>query len=210
LYTTLVIKSTPENVAEVVAVVRELDRAPRNLLVTVSHGDSNRHRRDGADLAVAASGEGASAAVRVFDTRSTTEGSETQGVRVLEGHEAFIRFGESVPVAQRSFILFGAGLGVEDSITYEDVTSGFYVLPRLAGDRVTLEISPYRRNLSDTGGGAFDVREASTTIAGRLGEWIPLAGSTNQAEGSATGTVYATRSYEAEQQAMYLRVEVVD
>ena len=37
---------------------------------------------------------------------------------------------------------------VVDSTEYRDVTTGFYVRPRLAGDRVMLDISPQRESLS--------------------------------------------------------------
>lgn len=231
LYTTLVIKSDVRTIEAVKQILRELDRAPQNLMVTVRHGISDSLRRsegeaaiviDQGDVRLAAGGlrqggalasgsDGASrAGVRVFDTRSTTRGREVQRLRVLEGHQAFIRVGESVPLAQRSIITFGGITSVQDSIEYRDVTSGFYVRPRLSGDRVLLEISPHRAQLSARGGGAIDIQEATTTVSGRLGDWIPIGGHSNQAQHSGAETLYSTRAYETETRSLFLKVDLVD
>jgi len=71
-----------------------------------------------------------------------------QTLQLLEGNSAFVRTGQSAPVPQRQVLrTIVNGQIVErviDSVEYRDVMTGFYALPRLAGDRVTLEISPQR------------------------------------------------------------------
>ena len=66
-----------------------------------------------------------------------------QRVRVPEGDQAFIQFGKSVPLTQRSLIVFGNTVTVQDNMQYQDVTPGFYALPRANGDRVVVQISPH-------------------------------------------------------------------
>ena len=123
LYTTLVVKATPDTVEAIKQILVDLDRAPRNLMISVRHGISDRLHQSGVEAGVVndqgnvrilygntnqlSTGGGNQANVRIFDTRSTTDAQDVQRVRVLEGREAFIRFGESVPLAQRSVILFG-------------------------------------------------------------------------------------------------------
>lgn len=210
LYTTLVVKTDHETLQAIKQILSDLDRAPRNLMVTVRHGISDNLHRSGIDSDIVLSTQGSETNVRVYDSRTTTDGQDMQRVRVLEGHEAFIQFGESVPLAQRSLIVFGNTVTVQDSIQYQDVTSGFYALPRVNGDRVVVHISPHRQKLNVMGGGQIDVQQAATTVSGRLGDWLLLGGTTNEAEQDQYGTVYSTRSYESNTHSLYLRVELTD
>ena len=85
---------------------------------------------------------------------------------------------------------------VVESIQYRDVATGFYVVPRLSGERVTLEIAPQREVLSRDVPGGVDVQRVATTVSGRLGEWLEVGGMVQQSEGrqatlpgrSSTGT----------------------
>ena len=220
----MVVKSTPDTIEAIKQILAELDRAPRNLMITVRHGISDNLHQSGYDAGVLidegdvsiTSGNvdqgatGSQATVRVYDSRSTTDGQDVQRVRVLEGARRFIRFGESIPIAQRSLILFGNTVTVQDTVQYQDVTSGFYVLPRLNGDQVFLHISPRRAKLSELGGGAIEIQEATTAVSGRLGDWIAIGGSTNQADHGDSGNIYSTRSYEARSHSMFLRVDLVN
>ena len=210
IYTTLVVKTDADTLEAIKQILTELDRAPRNLLLTVRHGISDNLHNSGVDSDIILSTEGSQTTIQVFDTRSTTDGQDIQRVRVLEGYQAFIHFGESVPLAQRSLIVFGGTVTVQDSIEYQDVTSGFYALPTVNGDRVVVHISPHRRKLNDLGGGVIDVQQAVTTVSGRLGEWLLLGGTTNEADQNEYGTVYSTRSYESNTHSVYLRVELTD
>lgn len=63
---------------------------------------------------------------------------------------------------------------VVERAQYSDVTTGFYVRPRVSGDRVTLEIGPQRDLLSRQSPGSVDVQSMATTVSGRLGEWMDV------------------------------------
>ena len=210
IYTTLVVKTDADTLAAIKQVLSALDRAPRNLLVTVRHGVSDNLHNSGIDSSITLSTGSSQGNVRVFDNRSTTDGQDTQQVRVLEGHKAFIQFGESVPLAQRAVILFGDLPTVQDSVEYQDLTTGFYALPRVTDDRGVVQISPHRRKLGNLDDGVIAVQQAETTVAGRLGEWMLLGGTTNEAQHDEAASVYSTRSAEARAHSIYLRVELVN
>jgi len=72
----------------------------------------------------------------------------TQSVRVLEGREAFLG----------------------------DAANGIYVRPRVAGDRVTVDVSAQRESLSAQPHRGVNVQGIVTTVSGRLGEWIEIGG----------------------------------
>lgn len=85
---------------------------------------------------------------------------------------------------------------VAGGVEYKDAMTGFYVLPRIRGDNVVLEISAFKNSQSNAGAGNIDTQSATTTVTGRVGEWLLIGGASEQIERaqSATGTTIATRS----------------
>lgn len=196
----LVVRTTPANLEEIKRVLASLDTAPRQLVITVRQ-DSEAGRSasaaevsgsvGGGDARVTVPGGrdprgGGSVVLRDGDDNvrlNVREGSgsqtdrNTQSVRVLEGREAFVRVGQSVPVrerqVQRSVV---GGRVVERTVEttqFRDAADGIYVRARVSGDSVTLDISAQRESLSP-GHGGTNVQGVVTTVSGRLGEWIEI------------------------------------
>src|SRR5690606_18702339 len=69
-------------------------------------------------------------------------------------------------------------------IDYKDVTTGFYVRPRLRGEQVILSVSPFKQSPDPRRGGDIRIQSARTTISGPLGEWLPIGGTTEQTQQS--------------------------
>ncbi len=97
-------------------------------------------------------------------------------MRVTEGSEAYIETGEQIPIFAGTRWL--APDAVAGGIEYKDVVTGFYVSPRVHGDQVTLQVSPFRHALR--GGGNIETQSAHTTLTGRLGEWLLVGGVSEQ------------------------------
>lgn len=197
----LIVRTTPANLEEIRRILASVDTMPRRLLITVRQdADSDSSRRaaeisgsvgsDHARVVVPGSGDRGGNVVlrdgddrlqaRVFDSRRAESDRNTQTVQVLEGNTAFIRTGQSVPVPSRQVVRTVVnGRVVEqvvDSTEYRDVTTGFHVLPRVHGDRVTLDINPQRDTLNRQIPGAVNVQGMATMVSGRLGEWIEIGG----------------------------------
>jgi hypothetical protein len=147
---------------------------------------------------------------RVYSTRRQQLHSQDQQLRVSEGHWASIRSGQAVPQIVRSERHDASGSTVQQGVEYRDVDSGFEVRPRLSGDQVTLEIRPFTARLSQSGAGLIEQQAVITTITGRLGEWIPIAGADTSARESGSGTVYATRDRQQQTREVRLKVELLD
>jgi len=194
------LRSSPETLARVRDMIDVLDTPAKILQVSVFQGSDR-------DLGVL--GIGANIQVESGDTYSTTDGSASinsisthkslkdnpiHQVRVTEGTEAYIETGERIPY------FYGAAWkgrrGLAGTVEYKDALTGFYVLPRIRGDKVILEVSPFKSSQSNTGGDNIDTQSASTTITGRVGEWLLIGGVTEQLERtqSTTGTTFATQS----------------
>lgn len=196
----LVIRATPAELARVKGVLATIDTPPRRLLITVRQdADLERDRRDlevsgsiGSDRArVTVPGSGVRGGdnivlrdgddrlrARAVDSQLSSRDRSAQTLQVLEGYSAFIRIGESRPVRNRQVVRSVVnGQVVErviDSTDYREASTGFYVLPRLQGDRVTLDINPQRDSFDDQHRGAINVQRVATTVSGRLGEWMDL------------------------------------
>lgn len=147
---------------------------------------------------------------RVYDTRSSGDARTSQTVQVVEGGRAFIQVGQSLPMPLRQVMLGPNGAVVTEGMVYRDIGQGFYAVPQLAGDRVTLEISPQFDTPGNQGyGGANSVntQRVSTTVSGRLGEWIELGGSGQQASGRERGNLGGGASELRDSRSVWLLVE---
>lgn len=144
---------------------------------------------------------------RSYSTRGSAADRVSQQVQTVEGGQAFIQVGYSFPLPLRSIVVGAHGAIVSESVVYRDLGTGFYARPMLAGDAVTIEISPQQESLSATQDGAVRSARLTTTVSGRLGEWIELGGTNQDTERDHSGTLsYSTRG-SLEQRRVLLRVE---
>jgi type II secretory pathway component GspD/PulD (secretin) len=226
----LVIKSTPDNIAEIRQLVADLDGALKQLLITVATSaqidnmlSSSRAQvvvengDAGATIGTTGSGPAAGATVQVdsdklhvdaniLHTQTHQDSPVTQQMRVVEGTWGSIQMGQAIPIRSRQRNPDGT---VSVTITYRNVTSGFQVLPRVNQDQVTLQIRPNRENVSPQGGGVIDVQSMETTINGKVGEWLSLGGSTRTTTSDSSGIGYSTKTRSAQQDQLWVKVEVL-
>jgi hypothetical protein len=203
----LVVRTTPERLAQIRELIAQIDRAPRRLLITVR----TRRVGSGADRGGAVSGEignGARVTARVWSDEATREGEDEQRLQVLEGNPAFILSGVLVPYRVRTVMRDASGRSIwQDSTAWQEVDSGVEVVPRLSGDRVVLDIRPRRRRLE--GDGRVAVEAAATTVSGRLGEWIELFGLSHGGEVEAGGIGHFRTASEAAESRIRVRVDLL-
>jgi hypothetical protein len=224
----LIVKAGPRAMQQVRELVASLDVAPRSLWITVRHASTDRSSsRSGAVAAsvpaggttVEVSPDGAS--VKTTTTRSHTRvagafdasssqgaGSDVQRLQCLEGRPAYIRVGRAEPVTQ-GYIVPGPGApGVATGTAYAEADIGFWVVPHLAGSTVSLDLATSRDAFEASG--AIGVRRTSGSVSGRLGEWIPVGGSsltqkTDERTLASRGSATSDSSWTVD-----LRVEAVD
>ena len=231
----LILRTSPRNLEQIKKLLESIDVAPRRLKITVMQNvDSETAARltevsgnvglnRDARIAVPGSGDSSGLNVelgrgqdrlrtRVTSTRSLEDERNTQQLQVLEGNRALVHSGQAVPVPQRQVIQNQWGTQVIDSTQFQEVGSGFYVLPRVNGDRVTLEISTQNDALVPGSGDQPTVRvqQASSTVSGRLGEWLEVGGLGQQKnhDDSTISTRGASRT--REQRNVLIKVEEVE
>jgi len=229
----LVVRTTPANLEEIRGVLARLDTAPRQLVITVRQEAEVERDRSAAEVSGSVGGEhgrvtipgssdprGGSVVLRDGDDRvrlRALEGSgaqsdrSTQSVRVMEGREAFVRIGQSAPVrerqVQRSVVGGRVVEQVVESTQYREAASGFYVLPRVAGERVTLDISAQRESLSRRTEGGVSAQSIVTTVSGRLGEWMEIGGIGQDASGGQTVLLGRTTTASRASRRVLVKVE---
>lgn len=230
---TLFVRSTPENLHEVARLLKQLDTAPRNLIVTVHQGlltddelqgggVSGRIGNDQGSVTIrsgnggnhqpggsVAIGQGENRArVQVYQTQRKAGDETDQRLRVLEGQWARISIGQQVPVPQSTIVQTPGGFAAQQSIEYKDVSSGFEVRPRVSGDTVTMEVRPFRNTPAATGGGAIDTQSIVTTVSGRVGQWIELGGVAEQSDSSGNAVTYSTKDSRRNANHIYVKIDV--
>ena len=223
----LIVRSTPKNLDEIQSMLDQLDTAPTSLLITVRQGVRDEGATQGGSVAgeihsgdgrlsvsgggrdhkpgASASVEGANgqARVKVYQTERKDGGEIVQRLRTTAGQWATIHTGQSIPYGQRTVTPYGT----QDTIEYKNVLTGFQVQPRVSGDEVTLTVRPFRNRPAQTGGGAIDTEGLTTTIRGRLGEWIELGGVVEQSQQSGGAVTYSTDKKAERESRFFIKVD---
>lgn len=225
----LILRASTRNIAQIRRLLDSIDTRPRRLKITVMQDvDSDTVARLAEVSGSASPGRNARISLpdstvrdgvnaRIVSTRSLEDDKKTQQLQVMEGNRALVRSGQNVPVQQRQVVQGAWGPQVIDTTQYRDVASGFYVLPRVNGDNVTLEISTQNDSIApdqnpNMGGGypATRIQNTSSVVSGRLGEWIEIGGLGQQS--STDNSTITTRSSSRlnEQRTILIKVEEVN
>jgi hypothetical protein len=231
----LIVRTTPANLAEIKRILASIDTMPRQLLITVRQDADVDRSRSAAEVSGSVGGDhgrvtvpgspdsrGGSVVLREGDDSvrlqaiegsGSQSGRDMQSVRVMEGREAFVRVGESAPIrerqVQRSVVGGRVVEQVVESTQYRDAATGFYVLPRVTGDRVTLDISSQRESLSKQGHRGVNVQSIVTTVSGRFGEWMEIGGMGQDASGQQSVLLGRTATATRDSRRVLIKVEEV-
>lgn len=194
----LFLRASARNQAEIRKLVAALDTPQRRLMISVRQDGANTDEARGAGVSGRVDvGRGApviSGRGQLYQSDSRSRRDTVQQVQTIDGGRAAIVVGESFFLPLRQVLLTPTGVVVSESLVQRDLGTGFVAVPHLAGERVTLEISPR----DDTPGplpGSVNVQRLVTTVSGRLGEWMELGGSLGeQSDSSGAIAAYGTRS----------------
>ncbi|MEE9493968.1 MAG: hypothetical protein V3W04_11385 [Gammaproteobacteria bacterium] len=211
----LFLKASEQETNNILQLVRQLDTPLKQLMISVFQGterelteSSNQfsvifqkqhHRRPHLDFK--------------FSTRnnhSISRNNPIHQLKILEGYSGYIETGKSIPFFSTQVWQDNYGRRVYQSSTqYRDLLTGFYVLPRLAEDKVSLEISPYNNTLSNNHPDRINTQSMSTTLTGALGQWLEIGGQNTQSssQGNQTGGHYKTREQQSSH--VWVRADII-
>lgn len=203
----LILRASPETMMEVRRILAQIDTGVQNLMISVRQGDGVRSEQSDAALnAFYNSEQGGAISGHLSQGQVYDRSQLDQRVRVLEGGVAYIHTGTELYTPSITPSRKGH-LGHET--IRQSVGSGFYVAPRVNGNQVNLEISPYRESFTGYGN-TIDTQSASTVTSGQLGEWIHIAGAGQTQQLKQRGFLSGTSANTARQSGIYVKVDVVD
>lgn len=206
----LFLRASPRNRSEIKRALAAIDKPRRNLIIRVALNrqaeDSNRGAAGQGQVTLGTHSR-VEADARVWDTRSARSEGASQIVQTIEGGRAFIQVGRSLPIPLQQVVIGPGGAVVNNGVVFRDLGQGFYASPRLSGERVTLEITQQSDSPGQYGYGSVDRQQLSTTVSGRLGEWIELGGSGRQAAGRESGSYSVSTGDVRDNRSIWLKVE---
>ncbi|MEJ5865144.1 secretin N-terminal domain-containing protein [Pseudomonas farsensis] len=189
----LIVNAPQQRIDDLRTLLQQLDTAPKRLLISVDNDDSNFQDNRG------------NARVIRYGTANREGGM--QQVQASEGQPALIQVGQSVPVTSSSTDGYGR---VQSNTEYRNVTQGFYVTPSLSGDTVRLQISTNNDRMSQERQDVVKVQSTDTTVTGRLGEWITLAGFNQQSQAGRSASSLSYSTQRGENMTLRVKVDLVE
>lgn len=207
----LIIKASPDNIRSIREVLARLDSAPRQLMITVRQDSSSDSSRREQGISGRYGNDGGQLQYELDDRQSHDRDRGSYRVRATAGYPAHIQSGQLYPFPRRDVYVAPDSVVVHDSQQYENVSSGFYVLPRLQGDQVTLEIAPrVERIQRERGGASIRLQDVQTVVSGRLGEWLTIGGVDTDSERDDDRLLSRDARQRSSQSRILIRVDAVD
>ena len=172
----LIVKADPGKIQDLRALLSQLDTPAKRLLITVDTNENNQQN----------SGD---SQTRIISYGTASREGGIQQIQASEGVPALIQVGQSVPLTTTQQDSYGR---LQNQTQYRNVTQGFYVTASVTGETVHLAISTNRDRMSQERPDVVNVQSTDTTVSGRLGDWITLAGINRETQTDKSST---TRSY---------------
>ncbi|HEY6131424.1 MAG TPA: secretin N-terminal domain-containing protein [Halioglobus sp.] len=177
----LILNVTPEELVKTRELLKQLDSAGRQLLVSVrSEGLGNESNRSvdvdtvikSGDVAVT-TGQGrvtreSRTTVRVDDYRGTSTDNGNQSVRATEGVAAYVSTGMTAPIQRYATSPDGRRYYQQD---YIDAVTGFYATTRVNDGVARITIEQSNNQLK---GRAIATQQLQSEVTGALGQWLPI------------------------------------
>ena len=193
----LFLRASASNAEDIKRALAAIDRPAKRLQISVRFDDAlERERRD-----LQAAGSVGSGGVRFSasaqDSRTSSGERIDQRLQVLEGSRAYVAAGQSRP------------LRLPDGTEVQELTSGFEVVPRLAGGGVALEIAQ-QRETPGSRPGSVQGQHLATTVHARLGEWVEIGGTGQAMSRDDRGIASASARRTSESRRVWVKVEALD
>lgn len=181
----LIIRTSPGNMAEIEQIITTLDTARQNLKITINRNKSLSFNGNAAEVSgrkrignttiettnsrrIIRNG----VALNIENQQSRSNISNTQFIQVMDGRDAFISVGQSIPFTSEWINLTKRYVSVQRTTEFIDIDTGFAVRPRIIGDLIELEVTPRFSQMNQSGN--IDFETLTTTIRAQRGEWVDL------------------------------------
>jgi type II secretory pathway component GspD/PulD (secretin) len=207
----LIVNAEPGKIEALRAFLAQLDTAPKRLLITVDSNENNFQDNQGysvnGSVRAGNGGVNANTQTRIINRSTDSHDGGIQQIQASEGAPALIQVGQSVPLTTTQTDPYG---NLQNQTQYRNVTQGFYVTASVTGDIVHLDISTNRDRMSQERPDVVNVQSTDTTVSGRLGEWITLAGVNRQTQADKQGLARSYSTQGRDDMTLRVKVEILD
>lgn len=216
------LRTDTNTLAEVKRLLDVIDKASQNLIITVSNNINTNS--ESTELAISANYEiGGDGRIVAGEQAPRKEGLRVHAnkdensqkndfkhtIRVLDGNSAYVAAGEVRPYEHTIIYSDNDRPSTYSEIDYLDVTSGFFVTPRLTGDnQVSLRIQPHYSHKKDNYSESINTQVADTVISANLDQWVQIAGINENTNSRNTQILNVARENSYKESAIYIKVEV--
>lgn len=224
------LRSSPETLAQVKDMIDAIDIAAKVLQISVFQGNaqglqelgisgniqigngstniaigSNNKVDDAGSISY--SSDNASGGISSTSTRTRQIKNPVHQLRVTEGSQGYIETGKQIALFSGTHWKRPKATG--SNIEFKNVTTGFYVLPRIYGDNVTLQVSPFKSSQSKAGSGDIKILNADTTVTGPIGKWLLIGGATEQITASQNSPGSHSSTQRSNSESIWIKAELV-
>jgi hypothetical protein len=212
----LILNVTADELAKTRELIKQLDSAGRQLLVSLrSDGVGSESRRgvnvNGAiragDTTITTGSDGLTTetrtTVRVNNYQGTSTDNGNQSVRATEGMPAYISTGMTAPV--QSYITGPDGRRYYQQ-DYVDAVSGFYATTRVNDGMANITIDQSNNQLK---GQSIATQQLQSQVSGPLGQWIPIGVISSSASVRDQDIGSRGQSERASSTQLYIKVELL-
>lgn len=214
----LIIRTSPENIAEIEQIIASLDTARQNLKITVSRQNNLASGKDSAEVsgrkrignvAVGTNNYPNNTKddihINIENKQSNINSSSNQFIHVIDGERAFIRVGQSIPYTQEWVTLTHRYMSVQRTTEFIEINTGFAVRPRSIGNQIELEIIPGFTQLNQNG--FLDFETLTTVVRVNRGDWVDLGGIMQQKDDVSRAIPSWQTSHQSLNNQLLIRVE---
>ncbi len=205
---TLVVNASPSALDEVTRLVASYDRSKQMLRITIEQGKSfsgqervvsasGRLKQDNNRIVFGPSGkkspeDGSTIIIDSGQSRLKVRGNDSlyrenrqvsQFVSVLEGEPALVSVGRAVPFTSQMLTYCRQHPGFIATTSYENVDTGFEVLPTLYNGMVEMEVRPFMAFLDRDNPQQIVFHELTTKVNVPIGAWYELGGHVQAQDG---------------------------
>jgi hypothetical protein len=213
----LILNATAEELEKTRELLKRLDTAPRQLLVSVKTESTGSESNRGVDIdtviksgnVVITNGQGvrgneSRTTVRIQDRSGSGIDNGNQSVRVTEGMPAYIGTGMTAPAQTYSVGPEGRRYYQQD---YVNAIAGFYATTWVNDELVRVSIDQSNNKLQ---GQTVATQQLQSEVSGRLGEWIPMGALNNAASQQSSGISSIVQSSQTRATMLYIKVEALE
>lgn len=227
----LIIRANNETHLKIIDFLKEVDRPPHMVLVSIRVSDQSNTQSKSTELSGELNSNGSS--IRISTTErddevivyrgSSTDGKVTmalqakdrmttrdsniiQQIRIMEGEAGFISIGESFPLHTLTL----NQNGTQQTTEYHDISSGFHVTPIITKDQVIIQIQQNGERRDEVLQRIVKTSKTLSTLRVTPSEWTPISSHQQGNKSGQSGVFYTTSASERNGQGLEIRVDILD